>query len=155
MGTKGSRHGRRRWARRCAISGLLGALLLCGGGADALAQRRDPVITAPLPIGPPSETPAEPTDRERTERIAPAPLAPRADGGDRGLLGAPVFVPPGTVPYYAAPQYPTAPTYTGPAYYGAPGMPGATGPTVGPSRCLQYAPAYDEAGRFLANVCVR
>jgi hypothetical protein len=153
MQTEGSRHGRHRWARRCAVSGLLSALLLSGAAADALAQRRDPVITAPLPIGPPDEAPVE-----RTERTKPAPLTPRADDGDRGLLGAPVFVPPGTVPYYAAPQYPAAPTYTGPAYYGpnyGPAAPGTTGPTIGPPRCLQYAPAYDETGRFLANVCVR
>ena len=125
---------------------MLGALLLGGGASGAAAQSRDPVITAPLPIAPPGADPVE--------RPAPAHGAPRTDDRDRSPLGAPVFVPPGAVPYYAAPQYPTAPGYTGPAYY-APDTPGAAGPTIGPPGCRQYAPAYDEAGRFLAHVCIR
>ena len=112
---------------------LLGGVLLAATAADAAAQSRDPVITAPLPIAPPAPEPAD------------APRQP---------IGAPVFVPPGPAPYYAAPQTPSGPGYPGPNPPGA-GAPGATGPTIGRRDCLQYAPAYDEAGRFLANVCVR
>jgi hypothetical protein len=131
---------------------LFTGVLLAASVADGVAQTRDPVITAPLPIAPPA---TEPADAPRNAQgQGPLPGAPAADDRERGVLGAPVFVAPDDAPHYAAPQNPNGPGYTRPAYDG-PATPGMTGPTIGRRGCLQYAPAYDEAGRFLANVCVR
>ncbi len=134
----------------------LGAgLLLSLAVAGAFAQPREPVIMAPLGITPPGadddQKAREHLERERRDR----PQQPIEESrGDRGLLGAPVFVPPMTGPFNAAPQYqPTVPAYGGPGSYGS-GYGAPPGPTTA-RVCQQYAPAYDEAGRFLAHVCIR
>jgi hypothetical protein len=140
-------------------------LSLIGGAAG---QSRPPVTSAPIPLTP--TTPAAPpsaTDDERAKeelnyqrerhrldlerrRLENQQIEDAREGG-RGLLGAPTFVAPGSAPY-VAPQYPAgAPAYNQPTYQ-TPPREGALGYRAG---CRQYAPAYDEAGRFLANVCVR
>ena len=147
------------------LTGALCVVVLAG----AAAQGRAPVTSAPLAITPPSSE----QEWERAERAREQLNFQRErdrldlerrqllnddirESRDPGLLGAPVFVQPGAVPYYAAPQYPGAgaigPGYAAPSY--------GYGPVYGaaPSAaraCRQYAPAYDEAGRFLATVCVR
>ena len=156
------------------LTGVLSVAVLAG----AAAQDRAPASAAPLAITPPSaEKEWERAERAREElnyqrerdrldleRRQLLNEDIRESRGDRGLLGAPVFVQPGATPYYAAPQYPGAgvvgPGYTAPYY--SPGYgPGSYGPTMPPATtaqprsCVQTAPAYDEAGRFLANVCVR
>ncbi len=144
---------------------LVTAALLVATAVSAAAQTRPPVSTEPLAIAPPGGSAQE--QWERTERAREQlnyqrerdrlDLEQRAlrnrqieERGDR-LLGAPVFVQPGVAAPYAAPQYPYpsgAPGYGAPGY-GAPTQPGAA------RGCQRYAPAYDEAGRFLANVCIR
>ena len=148
---------------------MLRPWLLAGGFAvatlaSATAQTRAPVTSAPLAISPPSaQQEWERAERSREElgyqrerdrldlERRQLQNEDSRDTGDRGLLGAPVFVPPGAAPFYAAPQYPG---------YGPGNAPGTYGPTTPstamPGRaCRQTAPAYDEAGRFLATVCVR
>lgn len=149
------------------IAAAVALALLAGGAA---AQTRAPVTSAPLPLTPTTEE-----DRARDARAKEQlnyehernrlDLERRRlenqrleDSRERNLLGAPTYLPPGStvvVPNpYGAPQYPygsAAPAYGAPPSYPAP--PGnAVGARAG---CQQYAPAYDESGRFLANVCVR
>jgi hypothetical protein len=122
---------------------------------------RPPVTSAPIPLNPSSPTDdaraKEELDYQRERhrldlerrRLENQQFEDAREG--RSLLGAPTFVAPGTAPY-VAPQYPAgAPAYTQPSYQ-TPPREGALGYRAG---CRQYAPAYDEAGRFLANVCVR
>jgi hypothetical protein len=148
------------------LAGVLAVVVLVGAiSGGAAAQSRAPVTTAPLPIAPPdSQQEWERAERAREQlnyqrerdrldlerrQLRNEAIREGQDSRDRGLLGAPVFVQPGAAPYYAAPQYPysgAGPGYAAPPY----------GLGYGAARaCQQFAPAYDEAGRFLANVCVR
>jgi hypothetical protein len=104
----------------------LGMLLAAAAAAQTAAPAANPPMTAPIVLtAPPAPPPAARRDAERPQPV-----------GEPMPLVPPATVQPGTSTPYAAPQYPSS---------GAPA--GRT--------CRQYAPAYDEAGRFLANVCVR
>ncbi len=156
-----------------AAAAVLGLALI----ATAAAQSRPPVTSAPIPLTPapaspqawsPAGSPAPSIDDERAKeelnyqrerhrldlerrRLENQQIEDAREGSGRGLLGAPTFVAPGSAPY-VAPQYPAgAPAYNQPSVQ-TPPREGALGYRAG---CRQYAPAYDEAGRFLANVCVR
>lgn len=153
------------------------ALILLAGAlpTGAAAQPRTPVTGAPLPLTPMTEEDRardartrEQLDYERERnrldlerrRIENQRLEDAREARGRNLLGAPTYLPPGTtvvVPNpYGAPQY--SPGGAAPGYgatRGYPPPPAPSGPTLGRAGCQQYAPAYDEAGRFLANVCVR
>ena len=150
--------------RVIAATAVLG-LLWAGAAAAQTAQPRPPVTSAPIPLSPPSPGTSSTDDarakeeleyqRERhrldleRRRLENQRLEDAREG--RGVLGAPTYVAPGVAPY-VAPQYPAgAPAYTQPSVQ-TPPREGAPGYRAG---CRQYAPAYDEAGRFLANVCVR
>jgi len=108
-------------------------LPLCTGAlgvllaATAAAQTAGPAANPPM-TAPIVLTAPPPAPRHDAERPQPV--------GEPLPLAPPAAVQPGPSTPYAAPQYPSS---------GAP---------VGRT-CRQYAPAYDEAGRFLANVCVR
>jgi hypothetical protein len=155
-------------ARPCSIAPVGAAVimlaLLAGGAA---AQSRAPVTGAPLPLTPQTDDDRAKEklnyERERhrldldKRRIENQRLE---DSRDRSLLGAPTFLPPGTtvVVPYGAPQYQYGgqpsyqPGYQPPTYQ----TPTYQTPTAGVRPgCQQSAPAYDEAGRFLGNVCVR
>jgi hypothetical protein len=121
---------------------MLGWLIATGAAAQTTGQTGNstgnPPMTAPMVLTAPSVPPA-------AARRDSAPADPAR------ALGAPTFVQPGTAATpYAAPQnsYSVPPSYAAPAY-GA-----GTNPAAGRG-CRQYAPAYDEAGRFLTNVCIR
>ncbi len=154
--------------KQTLLSGGLSLVVLAG----AASQNRAPATMAPLVITPPSAAQEweraerareqlnyqRERDRLDLERRQLLNEDIRESQGDRSLLGAPGFVQPGAAPYYGAPQYPGAggPGYVAPAY--APGTYGPTMPTattLSGRPCQQTAPAYDEAGRFLATVCVR
>ena len=148
----------------CAIAAAAVLGLLCAGGAAAQTpQSRPPVTSAPIPLSPSGASPTDDArakeeldyQRERhrldleRRRLENQQIEDAREG--RGLLGAPTYVAPGSAPY-VAPQYPAgAPAYSQPGVQ-IPPREGALGYRAG---CRQYAPAYDEAGRFLANVCVR
>jgi hypothetical protein len=104
----------------------LGVLLAAAAAAQTTSPAANPPMTAPIVLtAPPAPPPAPRHDSERPQPV-----------GEPLPLAPPAAGQPGASAPYAAPQYPSS---------GAP-----TGRT-----CRQYAPAYDEAGRFLANVCVR
>jgi hypothetical protein len=109
-----------------------------------------PTVLAPMVITPPPTAAQREREAERAERDLERRQRLNEPVDERPTqLGAPTFVQPGTTPY-AAPQYPAGtPAYTNPAY-GNPGNAAQAG-----RACRQMAPAYDESGRFLANVCIR
>ncbi len=140
---------------------ILTALLLGLAVAGAAAQ-------APVPIAPPGAQ----QEWERAERareqlryqrerdqldLERRRLQNQQLEQGRDILGAPTYVAP--APIYGAPQYPTAAPGYGTAYPAPNYGPAAGGPAYAPPGtariCQQSVPAYNEAGRFLANVCVR
>jgi hypothetical protein len=132
---------------------VLGVLIATGAAAQTTGQTGNsppnPPMTAPMVITAPAVPPA--AARRDSGPTDPGRAPPREDAGNPNTLGAPTFVQPGAVSTpYAAPQYqyPASPSYTAPSYGSG------ANPAAGRG-CRQYAPAYDEAGRFLANVCVR
>jgi hypothetical protein len=144
------RVGRSNWPR--GVAGL-GLLIATGAAAQTTTQTGNsppnPPMTAPMVITAPAVPPA--AARRDSGPADPGRLPPREDAGNPNTLGAPTFVQPGAVSApYAAPQYP----YPAPQPYAAPSYGPGANPTAGRG-CRQYAPAYDEAGRFLANVCIR
>ena len=147
--------------------GMIAAGLLAAALGGAAAQTRVPVTAEPLPIAPPSSAPASAQEqwlrnekareelnyqreRDRLDLEYRQQRNRQAEEG-RGLLGAPVYLPPATpAPAYVAPQYQGGPGTAAPGY-----GPGIGAPHTAPRGCQQTAPAYDESGRFLANVCIR
>jgi hypothetical protein len=162
---------------------LAAGVVLVASVAGAAAQTRAPVTSEPLPIAPPASAgPAAQEQFLREQKAREERNAQRErdrldleyrrernrqaeQGSD--LLRAPAYVP----PPYAAPQYQAPaggpaggaghdpatthdPATSAPTYGQAYG-PGYGVPHTGGRLCQQYAPAYDEAGRFLANVCIR
>lgn len=154
-------------ASRGWIAGVLGLAVWAGVAA---AQTRAPVTTAPLPLTPLPQGSGADDERAREQlnyererhrldldrrRLENQRLEDAREDRGRNLLGAPTFLPPGTtvVVPYGAPQYPPG-GYAQPAYTAPPPGTGAGAPAYRQG-CQQYAPAYDESGRFLAQVCVR
>ena len=156
--------------RVIAAAAVLGLLWTGAAAAQTAPQPRPPVTSAPIPLSPTSPGMPSTDDARAKEELEYQRERHRLDlerrrldnqriedaREGRGLLGAPTYVAPGSAPY-VAPQYPAGapayaqPTYTQPSVQ-MPPREGALGHRAG---CRQYAPAYDEAGRFLANVCVR
>lgn len=155
---------------------LLG-LTVGGAGAQTISgQGSAPTQIAPLP----AQREWERAERAREDlryqqerdrldlearRLRNQAIEERQD--DRqNALGAPTFIGPDGATLYTAPQYPgAAPAYGYAAPYGADGAvgyaptgppPAAGGmPNGAAQACRQMAPAYDQAGRFLGNLCLR
>jgi hypothetical protein len=107
-------------------TGALGVLLAAAAAAQTAGPAANPPMTAPIVLtAPPAPPPAARRDAERPQPV-----------GEPLPLAPPAAVQPSPSTPYAAPQYPSSGALAG-------------------RTCRQYAPAYDEAGRFLANVCVR